>query len=76
MSTIAPTTIQQELIAHLKRQHINTVDALWDETKSYFRNRLINIGGSYASWSNSISVHMKVDETKIRFDVSLEDLKK
>lgn len=61
----------------LKKKHIYDITALWGEAKTYYRNQLREMGGSYASWGNSISVRLNnpINNTPIKFDVELDEVR-
>ena len=63
-----------QLVEHLKTTHISDVHDLWGQTKSYYRNKLIEMGGSYASWGDKISVKIIVDGNRYSFDVFWSEL--
>lgn len=69
--------LKAELVAHLKTKHIYDITALWGEAKTYYRNQLREMGGSYASWGNSISVRLNnpINNTPIKFDVELDEVR-
>lgn len=71
---LCAVNFKEQLVEHLKKTHITDVHDLWSQTKSYYRNKLIEMGGSYASWSDKISVKIIVNDNRYSFDVFLSDL--
>ena len=67
--------VKQTLIEHLKDCYIdNDIDKLWGETKSWFKSKLIEMGGSYASFGKEITVRVKINDDIITFKVSLKEV--
>jgi hypothetical protein len=70
---------KQQLIDHLKGLYksckIDNVMTLWGESKTYFDNKGIPMGGSYASWETDITVNLNVNKEILRFKVDLSELK-
>jgi hypothetical protein len=71
---LCAVNLKDELVKHLKTTYISDVHDLWDQTKSYYKNKLIEMGGSYASWGDKISVKVNIDENRYSFDVFLNEL--
>jgi len=70
---------KSELIEHLKTKLISNIDSLWGETKSYYKARLIEMGGCYASFGEDISVWLLIDKEQqmsLKFSVSLDEVVK
>ncbi len=67
--------MKEELVEYLKTKHISGVTSLWGEAKTYYKNKGIPMGGSYASWSTDISVSLNIDGEIKRFKVELEEVK-
>lgn len=67
--------MKEELIRHLKTKRTNDVCALWGEAKSYYKNKLIEMGGGYASRGKDISVTLNVNGQLERFKVSVDECK-
>ncbi len=70
---LCAVNLKEELIRYLKTKHISDVHNLWGETKSYYKNRLIEMGGSYASFGNHISVKLSINGNTYSFNVSLSE---
>jgi len=66
--------LKNELLKHLKTTHIEDVHSLWAQAKTYYQNKLIVMGGSYASWGEKITVKLSIDDNRFSFDVSLTEL--
>jgi len=72
---ITEDNVREELISHLKTRYINNdINRLWGETKSWFKDRLIEMGGSYASFGKDISVRAILNKKEIEFKVSLKEV--
>lgn len=65
-------SFKNDLLEYLKTNKISSVDELWAETKAYYQNKLIVMGGSYASFNDYITVKIVVDDNKYSFDVFLK----
>lgn len=71
---LCAVNFKEQLVDYLKTTHISDVHDLWGQTKSYYRNKLIEMGGGYASWGDKISVKIIVDDNRYSFDVFLSEL--
>jgi hypothetical protein len=69
------TEMKEELIKHLQTKRIDGVCTLWGEAKSYYKNKLIEMGGGYASCGKDISVTLNVNGVLERFKVSIDECK-
>ena len=67
--------MKEKLIKHLKTKSTKNIHALWSEAKSYYKDRLIEMGGGYASIGDSINVVLNIDGELERFKVSIEECK-
>ena len=67
--------MKSELIKYLKLKYINDVHTLWGETKNYYKSKLIEMGGGYASVGNDISVILNINNKLERFKVSIAESK-
>ena len=67
--------MKNELIKYLQTKRTDDVYALWGEAKSYYKSKLIEMGGGYASWGKDISVTLNVNGELERFKVSIEECK-
>ena len=67
------TEYKTTLVEHLKTKHIGCVHSLWGEAKTFYKDKLIPMGGAYASWGDTINVTLNVDGEMIRFKVSIEE---
>ena len=66
--------LKQELIEHLKGKDIDDVMHLWAESKDYYINEKILMGGSYASWGTFIKVTLNIEGELYKFQVDLSEL--
>ena len=64
---------KEELVKYLKTKHFNNIQGLWGETKYYYKNRLIEMGGGFASFGDYISVVVNIDGKQERFKVYLNE---
>jgi hypothetical protein len=71
---LCAVNLKDELVTYLKKTHISDVHGLWGQTKSYYKNKLIEMGGSYASWGDKISVKVNINGNIYSFDVFLSEL--
>ena len=69
------TKMKDELIKHLQTKRTDDVYALWGEAKAYYKSKLIEMGGGYASWGKGISVTLNVNGKLERFKVSIDECK-
>ena len=67
--------MKTDLINYLKTKHIYDVYSLWGEAKTYYKDKCIEMGGSYASWSKDISVTLNICGKLERFKVSIDECK-
>ena len=65
--------MKEELIEYLKTKDITTVLELWGHAKTYYKDKRIGMGGSYASFGDDISITLSTDKALTRFKVRLED---
>lgn len=73
---VAKSHLKSELVEHLKTKEIEDVNSLWGEAKDYYKSRLIEMGGSYASFGKDITVTLKLLKEVVRFDVSIAECQK
>ena len=67
---------KSELLSHLLQKRISNIIDLWGEAKSFYRDRLIEMGGSYAyPGGDHISVWLEIDDEMIRFKIYLSEVK-
>lgn len=65
--------MKDKLVKHLKTKCVFDVNSLWGETKSYYRNNSIQMGGSYSSSGNNINVILSVEGELKRFKVEVDE---
>jgi len=76
MNDLTIENIKPKLIEHLKGQYINNdIYRLWGETKYWFKKRLIEHGGGYASFGSKITIWTYINNEKVYFKISLEEVK-
>ena len=69
--------IKQSLVSYLLSKDITSVVELWNNCKEYFDSQLIKMemGGSYSSDGNDVSIHLFIDGEHIRFKVTIDEVK-
>jgi hypothetical protein len=67
---------KEMLLKHLKGKRVNDVVDLWAETKNYYYNKGMEMGGSYASFGDDISVRLYRNNQKITFKITMDELRK
>lgn len=65
--------MKNELIKHLQTKRTDDVSALWSEAKFYYKNKLVEMGGGYASLGKEINVTLNVNGELERFKVSIDE---
>lgn len=65
--------MKQELIEHLKTRGITDIHHLWAESKNYYDDKSIVMGGGYCSWRYYIRVTLNINGKLERFEVKIED---
>jgi hypothetical protein len=67
--------IKPKLISHLKGCYIKgDIDRLWGETKAWFKSKLMDWGGGYASFGKDITVRTKVEGEMVEFKITLKEV--
>jgi len=59
---------------HLRKLDIERVSTLWAYSKDFAQKIDVIIGGSYLSTSDSVSVHLKIDDYNTRFEIKLSEV--
>lgn len=68
--------LKSELVSHLTNKGINNVFSLWGETRAFYKESGIIMGGSYSSAGNSIRVTLNINKKIYRFIVSMVEIAK
>lgn len=69
------SSFKPAMLAYLQKQGITEISELWGYAKTYAKNTCFEMGGSYASFGDHISVILLKDGIQERFKVSLEEVK-
>lgn len=73
---LGAANIKAGLVNYLSNCNIDNIHDLWALSKAYFRkDPFIDMGGSYASFGDYISVHLLKDGESIRFKVSMSEVR-
>jgi hypothetical protein len=67
---------KEVLLKHLKGKRVNDVVDLWAEAKNYYHNKGMEMGGSYASFGDDITVKLYHNNQKITFKITIDELRK
>lgn len=72
---INENNLELYLRSHLKTKHINNdIEKLWGETRSWFKNNMIEFGGGYASEGKDISIRTHINNENISFKIKLMEV--
>ena len=70
---ITVDNLKSTLVAHLKTCYIKgDIDRLWGETKAWFKARLIEWSGGYASFGEKITVRTTIEKEVVEFKINLK----
>lgn len=67
--------LKQQMVAHLKMRSNYDISMLWGESKYWAKKKGYEMGGSYSSVGDHISVHLIVNKNHHRFNITLEEIK-
>ncbi len=73
---IAEKSFKPAMLVHLQKQGITEISELWGYAKTYAKQNCYEMGGSYASFGDEISVILVKDDIREEFKISLEEVKK
>lgn len=66
--------IKAQFVEHLKQQAIKDALDLWGYAKDFARRNLWVMGGSYASFSEKVSIRLLIGGLSYQFNITLSEV--